>query len=65
MVGAVHTAFEYGRMVATAEYNSAPSSVALFFMVPHLAVSMLLLVAAVFTPRRKRANEPADTRSPR
>lgn len=61
-VGAVHTAFEYGRMVATAEYNSAPSEVAFIYLVPYGFVSVLLLIPALVA-RYRRLNPPGSTES--
>lgn len=52
VVGTVHTAFEYGLMVGTEEYNSAPSSVALVVITPYALVSAVLLVVGLLVVRR-------------
>lgn len=55
VVGAVHTAFEYGLMVGTEEYNSAPSSVAFVYLIPYGLVSLILLVVGLLAARRTRS----------
>lgn len=53
VVGAVHTAYNYGLMVGSAEHNSAPSEVAFFYIVPYAFVSVLLLVPVLVSRHRK------------
>lgn len=54
VVGAVHTAYVYGLMIGTEEYNSAPSSVAFVYLIPYLLVGVILLVVALLAARRSR-----------
>ena len=53
--GAIHTASEYALMVRTAEYNSAPSGIALLFMIPYGVVAAVLVAIWGVSAHRARS----------
>lgn len=64
-VGSLHVAYEWGWMDAHAEFNSAPSSVVMVYLLPYMFVSVLLLIPPLVSRHRKlnprRRADPKDT----
>lgn len=65
VAGIAHTAYSWGRMDARAEYNSAPSSVSMVYLIPYAFVSVLLLIPPLVARyRRLNSKQPQPDWSP-